>query len=84
MQYRPILYAFRFHRLSPDEVLAVSETGDYVFLAQPELETLVHTPGALPLERLAELKGKSYKEPKHFSRSAWGPTARVVSKRRPN
>lgn len=45
-------------RLDHDSILAVSESGDYVFLAQDELEVLERDPRELPTHRLAELKSK--------------------------
>jgi His-Xaa-Ser system radical SAM maturase HxsB len=60
MQYEPALYPFRFHRLSSNEVVGVSESGDYVFLTQAELDTLVHTPAALPLNLVADLKSRCF------------------------
>lgn len=60
MHYNPILLPFRFHRLSDDNVVAVSESGDHVFLSQYELELLVHNPERFPLDRLADLKSKFF------------------------
>lgn len=60
MQYNPVLLPFRFHRLSQNEVVAVSESGDHAFLSQDELETLVHSPDNIPFDRLADLKSKFF------------------------
>jgi His-Xaa-Ser system radical SAM maturase HxsB len=60
VQYNPVLFPFRFHRLSTKEVVAVSESGDHIYLSQDELENLVHNPQTIALERLAELKSKFF------------------------
>lgn len=60
MQYRPVLWPFRFHRLDSGQVVAISESGDHAFLSQIELETLIHMPTSLSLERFAELKSKFF------------------------
>ncbi len=60
MQYRPVLWPFRFHRLDPKQVVVISETGDHAFLTQEELEALVYAPANLPLDRFAELKSKFF------------------------
>lgn len=60
MQYRPVLWPFRFHRLDTGQLVAISESGDHAFLSQDELETLVYEPTSLPLERFAELKSKFF------------------------
>jgi His-Xaa-Ser system radical SAM maturase HxsB len=41
-------------------VVAISESGDYAFLPQDELETLIRDPASFPLERFAELKSKFF------------------------
>jgi His-Xaa-Ser system radical SAM maturase HxsB len=60
VRYQPVLYPFRFHRLSPADVVAVSESGDHAFLTQHELEVLVEARDQLSTERLAELKSKFF------------------------
>ncbi len=81
MQYNPVLYPFRFHRLGPDEVVAVSESGDYAFLDQEQLETLVRAPDKLPLMRLAELKSKFFLGEKDARGTLQLLASRVAAKR---
>ena len=47
-------------RLSEAETLAVSEAGDFVFLAEDELDVLQHDPNSLAPARLAELQSKFF------------------------
>lgn len=54
------LLPFGFHRLSEDSVVAVSAVGDYTFLSQTELVSLVDSPEDLPLTRRAELQSKFF------------------------
>ncbi|WP_417539059.1 His-Xaa-Ser system radical SAM maturase HxsB [Marinobacter sp.] len=54
------LLPFGFHRLDSDSVVAVSVTGDHVFLSQSELVTLVHDTEQLSLTRRAELQSKFF------------------------
>lgn len=54
------LYPFRFHRLDPSVVVAVSASGDFAFLPQAELECLVDAPQLLSPRRLAELRSKFF------------------------
>lgn len=54
------LYPFQFHRLSPNEILVVSVTGDFAFLDQDNLERLINAPESLPITLQAELKAKFF------------------------
>jgi len=54
------LYPFLFRRLDDAGVVAVSESGDHIFLAQRDLEQIVRHPENLPLDKVAELKSKFF------------------------
>lgn len=58
--YKLELFPFGFHRLSPNKIVAISESGDYIFLTQEELYLLVHQPSKLNNELLADLKSKYF------------------------
>ncbi len=60
MSYPVQLFPFRFHRLGPERHVAVSESGDFVYLSQSELTQLIDAPNTLPPDRLAELKSKYF------------------------
>jgi len=60
MSYQPRLFPFNFHRFSDEDVLAISSSGDYEYLTQIELETLVNEPEKLDLKLLADLKSKFF------------------------
>jgi His-Xaa-Ser system radical SAM maturase HxsB len=79
--YNPVRYPFRFHRLGPNDVVAVSESGDYAFLDQEQLELLVRAPGNLPLSTRAELQSKFFLGEKNARGMAQLLTSRVAAKR---
>lgn len=54
------LYPFQFHRLSANQVLIVSVTGDFTFLDQVSLELLINDPDSLSTSLQAELKSKFF------------------------
>lgn len=54
------VYPFRFRRLPDDTVIAVSESGDHSFLAQEELDALVHAPHTLSASKRADLQSKFF------------------------
>ena len=54
------LLPFSFHRMDNNSVVAVSATGDYAFLTQQELATLVENPEKLELKKRAELQSKYF------------------------
>lgn len=58
MTYSTVALPFRTRRLSGNEVVAVSATGDFDFLTSDELDRLRTSPVQLPLERLAQLKAR--------------------------
>ncbi|MCF5166341.1 His-Xaa-Ser system radical SAM maturase HxsB [Pseudomonas congelans] len=54
------LLPFSFHRMDNHSVVAVSAAGDYTFLTQQELATLIESPGKLELKKRAELQSKYF------------------------
>lgn len=56
----PAQYSFLARRLPDTSVLAVSKSGDHVFLNDDELSQLANTPEHLELDRLAELQSKFF------------------------
>lgn len=60
MSLTKTLYPFQFHRLSSNEILIVSVTGDFAFLDQSNLELLIDDPELLPIPLQAELKSKFF------------------------
>ncbi len=54
------LLPFQFHRLGNDEVVAVSASGDFVFLDQTDLQRLIYAPESLDLSKQIELKAKYF------------------------
>ncbi len=59
-KYPVELYPFRFRRLSEDTVVAISESGDHVFLRSDELNQLVEDRESLSLEQIALLKSRYF------------------------
>jgi His-Xaa-Ser system radical SAM maturase HxsB len=60
LAYDSLSAALRRRRLDEDTTVAVSETGDYAFLDDGEMEALEQLPSALSAERRAELKSKFF------------------------
>lgn len=58
--YEAVPLPFNSRQIEPDVNVAVSESGDHVFLSQQELMGLVHDAGRLPLELQAELRSKFF------------------------
>ncbi|MDN3576693.1 His-Xaa-Ser system radical SAM maturase HxsB [Chitinimonas viridis] len=61
--YPTTLYPFRFRRLAPDNIVAVSETGDHIFLNDSTLSDLVHRFANFSAPQIAELKSKFFLGP---------------------
>lgn len=53
-------YSFHTRRLPDASILAVSKSGDHVFLNEDELSKLANAPQDLELDRLAELQSKFF------------------------
>lgn len=58
--FRPALFPFRFIRLGPNRHVAVSESGDFTYLSQSELEQLIEDPTHLSHSLLTELQSKFF------------------------
>lgn len=58
--YDSTLFPFSFYRLDSDRIVAVSVSGDFIFLSQNEVSQLVEAPALLPQTRLAELRSKFF------------------------
>jgi His-Xaa-Ser system radical SAM maturase HxsB len=56
MRYTPIPMPFRVRRLADEHCLAISSSGDHVFLTEEQLATLSSRPQDLPLEMQATLR----------------------------
>lgn len=54
------LFPFRFHRLTSDDVVAVSASGDHHFLSTSDVHALIHDRSRLKIETLLELKAKFF------------------------
>ncbi len=60
MTYSEAVLPFRFNRLDRDSAVAVSDSGDFAFLSNSELEQLVQAPTSLSETRRMELKSKFF------------------------
>ena len=60
MNYQPALLPFRFRRLADASIVAVSESGDYIYLDDKELEELIFRPASISHHKQAELKSKFF------------------------
>lgn len=60
VSYVPKLLPFRWHALSESDVVAISNTGDHVFLSNEQLDALVNQPDSLDLRTQAEYKSKFF------------------------
>lgn len=60
MPGRPLTRPFQVRRLNEADTLAVSQAGDFVFLAEGEMDLLRHSPNSLPSATLAELQAKFF------------------------
>jgi len=58
--YAPVTLPFRTRRLPGGRLLAVSDTGDHVFLKEDDLERLRIAPAELPIEQQARLKARFF------------------------
>jgi len=58
--YAPIVQPFNFRRLVSGEWLAISESGDFTFTTEDELDALQNNVARLSLERQAELKARFF------------------------
>ncbi len=58
--YTPVLSAFNTRKLGHDLNVAVSGSGDHIFLTDAELARFSFEPQLLPLERQAELRSKFF------------------------
>jgi His-Xaa-Ser system radical SAM maturase HxsB len=60
MRYQPEVLPFRSRRLDSDYHVAVSESGDFAFLTNDEVDALTANPARLPLKRQAELQSRFF------------------------
>jgi His-Xaa-Ser system radical SAM maturase HxsB len=61
------LQSFRYRQLNQSHLVAVSDSGDHMFLTHAELEDVQHAPAKLAMSRQAELKAKYFLRDPHSS-----------------
>ena len=58
--YRASTYPFRVRALASGDLVAVSSSGDHVYLSAQDLRQVLEAPSTLPTAQLAELKSKFF------------------------
>lgn len=80
MAYDLVNFPFRFRRLPDNSVVAVSESGDHIFLDDSELRQLAADPHRISLQRRAELQSKFFLGNKHAIGSLRLLASRIAAK----
>ncbi|MBM7335010.1 MAG: His-Xaa-Ser system radical SAM maturase HxsB [Alcanivorax sp.] len=71
MSYDSIGLPFKYRSLSDESVVAVSESGDHIFLSRRELDLLTESPDQLPLNLRSDLKARFFLKSKFSPGTDW-------------